>query len=239
MAAVGICGTDLHQVKGEFQRPTPMVLGHEGAGVVESGRERGDGARARRRGRALLGAVVRRVRRLPARPAGGLRAAAPGDRRGDARGRDDGDLVRGRDGLPRHGDRGARGARGRRGEGRAPDRRRDPAARGGAARLRGADRESARCCSPRASRPGSSVLVLGGGRGRPVPRAGRADRRRDDDRLRRPDRVAARAGARARRDARLRPGRAGGGAPQARARGRRLRVRRGRLPGDERRRRSS
>jgi S-(hydroxymethyl)glutathione dehydrogenase/alcohol dehydrogenase len=40
MAAVGICGTDLHQVKGEFRRPTPMVLGHEGAGVVEAvGRE--------------------------------------------------------------------------------------------------------------------------------------------------------------------------------------------------------
>jgi S-(hydroxymethyl)glutathione dehydrogenase / alcohol dehydrogenase len=36
MAAVGICGTDLHQVKGEFRRPTPMVLGHEGAGIVES-----------------------------------------------------------------------------------------------------------------------------------------------------------------------------------------------------------
>ena len=35
MAAVGICGTDLHQVKGEFRRPTPMVLGHEGAGIVE------------------------------------------------------------------------------------------------------------------------------------------------------------------------------------------------------------
>ncbi len=35
MTAVGICGTDLHQVKGEFQRPVPMVLGHEGAGVVE------------------------------------------------------------------------------------------------------------------------------------------------------------------------------------------------------------
>ena len=35
MAAVGVCGTDLHQVNGEFQRPTPMVLGHEGAGVVE------------------------------------------------------------------------------------------------------------------------------------------------------------------------------------------------------------
>ncbi len=36
MAAVGICGTDLHSVKGEFQRPTPMVLGHEGAGVIEA-----------------------------------------------------------------------------------------------------------------------------------------------------------------------------------------------------------
>jgi S-(hydroxymethyl)glutathione dehydrogenase/alcohol dehydrogenase len=36
MSAVGICGTDLHMVKGDWQRPTPMVLGHEGAGVVEA-----------------------------------------------------------------------------------------------------------------------------------------------------------------------------------------------------------
>jgi Zn-dependent alcohol dehydrogenase len=36
MVAAGICGTDLHQVRGEFRRPTPIVLGHEGAGVVES-----------------------------------------------------------------------------------------------------------------------------------------------------------------------------------------------------------
>jgi S-(hydroxymethyl)glutathione dehydrogenase/alcohol dehydrogenase len=36
MAAVGICGTDLHMIRGEWQRPTPMVLGHEGAGVVEA-----------------------------------------------------------------------------------------------------------------------------------------------------------------------------------------------------------
>jgi S-(hydroxymethyl)glutathione dehydrogenase/alcohol dehydrogenase len=34
MAAAGVCGSDLHVVKGEWQRPTPMVLGHEGAGVV-------------------------------------------------------------------------------------------------------------------------------------------------------------------------------------------------------------
>jgi S-(hydroxymethyl)glutathione dehydrogenase/alcohol dehydrogenase len=35
MRAVGICGTDLHSIKGEWERPTPLVLGHEGAGVVE------------------------------------------------------------------------------------------------------------------------------------------------------------------------------------------------------------
>jgi S-(hydroxymethyl)glutathione dehydrogenase / alcohol dehydrogenase len=36
IAAVGICGTDLHVVKGEWERPKPMVLGHEGAGTVEA-----------------------------------------------------------------------------------------------------------------------------------------------------------------------------------------------------------
>jgi len=36
IAAVGICGTDLHVVKGDWERPKPMVLGHEGAGVVEA-----------------------------------------------------------------------------------------------------------------------------------------------------------------------------------------------------------
>jgi Zn-dependent alcohol dehydrogenase len=36
MAAVGICGTDLHVLKGEWERPRPMVLGHEGAGTVEA-----------------------------------------------------------------------------------------------------------------------------------------------------------------------------------------------------------
>ena len=34
MAAAGICGSDLHVIKGEWERPTPMVLGHEGAGHV-------------------------------------------------------------------------------------------------------------------------------------------------------------------------------------------------------------
>ena len=36
MSAVGVCGTDLHSYKGEWDRPTPMVLGHEGAGLVEA-----------------------------------------------------------------------------------------------------------------------------------------------------------------------------------------------------------
>jgi Zn-dependent alcohol dehydrogenase len=36
MQAVGICGSDLHVYVGEWTRPTPMILGHEGAGVVEA-----------------------------------------------------------------------------------------------------------------------------------------------------------------------------------------------------------
>jgi S-(hydroxymethyl)glutathione dehydrogenase/alcohol dehydrogenase len=36
MAAIGVCGSDLHVYKGEWPRPVPMVLGHEGAGVVEA-----------------------------------------------------------------------------------------------------------------------------------------------------------------------------------------------------------
>ena len=36
MAAVGVCGSDLHVIRGEWPRPTPMVLGHEGAGTIEA-----------------------------------------------------------------------------------------------------------------------------------------------------------------------------------------------------------
>src|SRR5262245_30795756 len=34
MRAVGICGSDLHMLNGDWVRATPMVLGHAGAGVV-------------------------------------------------------------------------------------------------------------------------------------------------------------------------------------------------------------
>ena len=36
MRASGVCHSDLHVVDGEWPRPTPVVMGHEGAGVVEA-----------------------------------------------------------------------------------------------------------------------------------------------------------------------------------------------------------
>ena len=36
MAAVGICRTELHSIRGEWDPPTPSVLDHEGAGGVEA-----------------------------------------------------------------------------------------------------------------------------------------------------------------------------------------------------------
>jgi len=35
LAATGVCHTDLHPVKGDMPVPLPIVLGHEGAGIVE------------------------------------------------------------------------------------------------------------------------------------------------------------------------------------------------------------
>lgn len=35
MSAIGVCGSDLHITRGEWKRNTPMILGHEGSGVVE------------------------------------------------------------------------------------------------------------------------------------------------------------------------------------------------------------
>jgi S-(hydroxymethyl)glutathione dehydrogenase/alcohol dehydrogenase len=36
MGASGVCHSDLHVVDGEWPRPAPVVMGHEGAGVVEA-----------------------------------------------------------------------------------------------------------------------------------------------------------------------------------------------------------
>ncbi len=44
MVASGVCHSDLHVVDGEWRRPADVVLGHEGAGIVE---ELGDGVTER------------------------------------------------------------------------------------------------------------------------------------------------------------------------------------------------
>ena len=36
MLASGVCHSDLHVRDGEWERPTPIVMGHEGAGIVEA-----------------------------------------------------------------------------------------------------------------------------------------------------------------------------------------------------------
>jgi S-(hydroxymethyl)glutathione dehydrogenase/alcohol dehydrogenase len=36
IAAAGVCHSDLHMVRGEWQHRTPVVLGHEGSGVITS-----------------------------------------------------------------------------------------------------------------------------------------------------------------------------------------------------------
>jgi len=35
LMATGLCNSDLHFMKGEMPVPVPVVMGHEGAGVVE------------------------------------------------------------------------------------------------------------------------------------------------------------------------------------------------------------
>ena len=228
MAAVGICGTDLHQVKGEFRRPTPMVLGHEGAGVVE---EVGDAVTRVRPGDdvVLSWAPVRRVRRLPARAPRDVRSPERRHPERDAPGRVDRDDVPRRDGLPRYRDRVPRGTGGRRRAGCAAARGGRALRPGGAPRLRGAH---GRRCGAVRGRGGARRLRARdrGGRCRAVRRPGRADRGCRDDR-----RVRSRggqAGCRARRGSHARrcPGRAprrdAGRAPRRR----RLRLRRGGVP---------
>ena len=93
MSAVGVCGTDLHSYKGEWNRPTPIVLGHEGAGIVEEVGADVEGVRAGDRVVLSWAPALRRVRRVPPRtgrpPAARSRArsgrarcsaAAPGSR---------------------------------------------------------------------------------------------------------------------------------------------------------------
>ena len=191
MGAVGVCGTDLHSYKGEWNRPTPIVLGHEGAGVVEAA---GDGANGLRAGDRVVLSWAPACGACGACRRGRPAACGPLSTRDRPRHpprRPHRALARGRDDLPRHGDRGAGGA-GRRRGGRGPAaRRRRPARAGRAPRLRRADR-----CRRRAQRGTARARVHGArdrrGRRRPVRRPGSTDRGRGRDPRRRPGRGPAR-----------------------------------------------
>jgi S-(hydroxymethyl)glutathione dehydrogenase/alcohol dehydrogenase len=50
MTAAGVCHSDLHVRDGDWERPGPIVMGHEGAGIVEAVGEGGD--------RSLIGRPV-------------------------------------------------------------------------------------------------------------------------------------------------------------------------------------
>ena len=201
MAAVGICGTDLHQVKGEWQRPTPMVLGHEGAGIVEHVGDEVDslfvGDEVVLSWAPSCGHCADCARGRPAACVPLHRAIGNGT------------LVDGTTGMSFEGETVYRGtATGAWAEhvvvssqvalptgGAVPLR---DAALLGCAALTGV---GAVLFAARAE-PGGVILVIGAGGVGPVRRAGRAHRWSRGDRRRRPGRVAARAGATSRRDAR-------------------------------------
>ena len=235
MTAVGICGTDLHSVKGEWTRPTPTVLGHEGAGIVEAV---GEGVTSLRAGDHVVlswAPVVRRVRGLLA--AAGRRGAWRCNRAIAASTLPDGTTGLSLDGetvLPRHGDRRARGAD-RRVRARGAAGRRGRAARaGGAPRLRRPDRRRrgavrgaassrARRCS--SSAPAASGSSSSRARASPGPPRSSASIRSRRGASRR--RGSARRGLLTRRSSKE--------LMKAELRGRRrLCARRGRRPGDDR-----
>ena len=86
--AAGLCHSDVSVVNGNIPFPTPVVLGHEGAGVVDRGRRRGhqrEGGRPRRPDHARQLRLVRGLRPGRAHPLplddGSLRAAVHRRRR--------------------------------------------------------------------------------------------------------------------------------------------------------------
>ena len=86
--AAGVCHSDLHYMTGDLLAKLPLVVGHEGAGIVEAvgpaSRWPGVG---RRPGGAALAAPLRRVRGLRGRQPGALpvRPGARDDQRADGR----------------------------------------------------------------------------------------------------------------------------------------------------------
>ena len=96
----GVCHSDFNAIDGTAETRCPAVLGHEGAGVVEAVGAGDDAGRRRRPRRAVVGAVLRRLRGVPARSPPSLlhRLARDGNRRAD--GRAVATLARRRAGVP-------------------------------------------------------------------------------------------------------------------------------------------
>ena len=160
MGAVGVCGTDLHSYKGEWNRPTPIVLGHEGAGSSRPSATTRTGS-ARATASCSRGRLPAARAGLPSRPAGRLRAALQRDRPRHA--------LDGRTGLARTARRSSaarRPARSRSGSssrrGGHAARRRRGARAGGAPRLRRAHRRRRRAQRGRPE-PEFTALVIGAG----------------------------------------------------------------------------
>ena len=68
MLATGICRSDLSYMDGKWPTPLPIVLGHEGAGVIEAVGEGVDPGPGRRARRAHVCAALRSLPLLPGRP---------------------------------------------------------------------------------------------------------------------------------------------------------------------------
>ena len=71
MLASGVCHSDLHVRDGEWDRPGPIVMGHEGAGIIEAlgpGVDGAVGPRGRAARRAGVDDTVRPMPVVPGRP---------------------------------------------------------------------------------------------------------------------------------------------------------------------------
>ncbi len=58
MGAAGTCHSDWHFVTGDLSRPLPVILGHEGAGIVEEVGDRSHQCSTRSTRHYQLGAVM-------------------------------------------------------------------------------------------------------------------------------------------------------------------------------------
>ena len=164
--ASGVCSDDLNAIDGSVEIPCPVVPGHEGAG--RGGGDRGGRARPRagRPRRPLVGALLRHLRAVPARPAPPVRDGMAAHAGGRHARRHDAALVRRRDGAPLLLPLVVRRAGGRSRALVRPHPRGGAVRGGGAGRLRGHVGRRVRCggrpaCGPTSASPSSASAARG------------------------------------------------------------------------------